>query len=449
MWSDAKVWNGAGLGATGTMAAGVQSQPVGFPSMLASEPERDEQMHEQDDALNVKVILLAIGGAAAAAILIALARRDDDTARDQIEKAASEAKAEIEKDAKKAAKAAKKKRKTIMTAATRTGDRVETDVKEMAAALAGDASAAERDLKAAAWDAQQRAREAESRLLAAGHRVVDDAANVVSKVGAEARHLAGEGKERVGRLRHRDESESEVDRLRAEIEELKSRLEGTGRKAERDYLGLASRFTGKGKGGKDDVAAQAAAAALAQLERSLKAKAPALLAARDKNQVMEILQKDLGPTLRESAVQAAMAALGMLEAGKERARDAADDVRDKGRHAEEEARKAIRHAEEEAEHRAEAIKSNGKRRLWRSSHEADEAAEATPIAEAERTGENVVSEEEHRGKAGLFWGGAGLGLALYALLDAERRDKVLRLANEASVQVQELVRDLQGYDDEF
>jgi hypothetical protein len=57
--------------------------------------------------------------------------------------------------------------------------------------------------------------------------------------------------------------------------------------------------------------------------------------------------------------------------------------------------------------------------------------------------------EEHRGKAGLLWGGAGIGLALYALLDAERRDRVLRLANEASVQVQELVRDLQGYDDEF
>jgi hypothetical protein len=59
------------------------------------------------------------------------------------------------------------------------------------------------------------------------------------------------------------------------------------------------------------------------------------------------------------------------------------------------------------------------------------------------------AEEERHGKAGLFWGGAGIGLALYALLDAERREKVLRLANDASVQIQELVRDLQGYDDEF
>ena len=84
--------------------------------------------------------------------------------------------------------------------------------------------------------------------------------------------------EEKGRPTKRDRRE--IDRLRAEIEELKERLEGTGRKTERDYLGLASRFTGKGKTAKDDMAAQAAAAALAQLEKSLKAKAPALMAAR-------------------------------------------------------------------------------------------------------------------------------------------------------------------------
>jgi hypothetical protein len=408
-------------------------------------------MHEQDDALNAKVILLAIGGAAVAAILVALARREDDTAKERAEKAVAEAKSEVEKDARKAAKAAKKKRKAFLAAVGKKGDHLGDDAREMAAALAADARVAERDLKAAAWDAQQQAIEAENRLLSAGHRVVDDAAHLASKVGAEARHLAGEGRERIAHLRHRDDAESEIDRLRAEIEELKERLEGTGRKTERDYLGLASRFTGKGKTAKDDMAAQAAAAALAQLEKSLKAKAPALMAARDRAQVMEILQKDLGPTLRESAVQAAMAALGMLEAGKERARDLRDEARDGGRHAEDDVHEAIRHAEEEAERHEESIKANGKRRLWRASHEAREAADvaAARIDDSARAAEDVVAEEEHRGKAGLFWGGAGLGLALYALLDAERRDKVLRLANEASVQVQELVRDLQGYDDEF
>ena len=415
-------------------------------------------MHEQDDTLNIKVILLAIGGAAAAAILVALARRNDDTPKERAEQAVADVKSEIEKDAKKAAKAARKKRKEVVAAAAKTGDRLGDDARQMAAALTADAKSAERDLKAAAWDAQQQAREAESRLLATGHRVVDDAAHLASKVGAEARHLAGEGRERIAHLRHRDDAESEIDRLRAEIEELKERLEGTGRKAERDYLGLASRFTGKGKTARDDMAAQAAAAALAQLERSLKAKAPALLAARDKAQVMEILQKDLGPTLRESAVQAAMAAFGMWETGKDRAQNVVEDARSAAYDLRQETRDELRHAEaaareaaEEAERRAEAIKANGKRRLWRAPHEAHEIADAAAARtdESAAAAENVVAEEEHRGKAGLFWGGAGLVLALYALLDAERRDKVLRLANEASVQVQELVRDLQGYDDEF
>jgi hypothetical protein len=444
------------------MAIDRTPQPAGFPGVLALEPEMDGHMHEQDDTLNVKVILLAIGGAAAAAILIALARREDDSTKARVERAAHEAKSGLEKDAKKAAKAAKKKRKEVATAVAKAGERAEAEARDKAHMMASDAKAAERDLKAAAWDAQQRAQEAESRLLAAGHRVVDDAAQLASKVGAEARHLAGEGKERIAHLRNRDNGESELDRLRAEIEELKERLEGGGQKAERDYLGLASRFTGKGKPGKDDKAAQAAAAALAQFERSLKAKAPALLAARDKKQVMDILQQELGPTLRESAVQAAMAALGMFEAGKDRARDAADDARDAARelrfeaaakaaHIEEEARTAVRDAEDDVEHHAESIKANGKRRLWRASHDAHEAADAAGarVAEAKTAAEEAVGEEEHRSKAGLFWGGAGLGLALYALLDAERRDKVLRLANEASVQVQELVRDLQGYDDEF
>jgi hypothetical protein len=114
----------------------------------------------------------------------------------------------------------------------------------------------------------------------------------------------------------------------------------------------------------------------------------------------------------------------------------------------------VEHGIEDAAHRAETMRANGKRRFWRSSHEAHDADAAADAATEEPPKANEEAEkqdagEEHRGKTGLFWGGAGIGLALYALLDAERRDRVLKLANEASVQVQELVRDLQGYDDEF
>jgi hypothetical protein len=217
------------------------------------------------------------------------------------------------------------------------------------------------------------------------------------------------------------------------------------------------------------VASEATAAALGQIERTLRAKAPALLAARNKAQVVEILQKELGSTLRDSAVQAAVAALGKLDLTREsskavheaedHARAAASEIRDRSRGLAGEVAEQLERAAEEARdtagevmHRAETIQANGKRRFWRASHDAtDAAADTVSTAEEAKTDakEEDLAGVEHRGKAGLFWGGAGIGLALYALLDAERRDRVLRLANEASVQVQELVRDLQGYDDEF
>jgi hypothetical protein len=239
----------------------------------------------------------------------------------------------------------------------------------------------------------------------------------------------------------------------------------------KEAFGLTSRFTGKSGPSSEAVASEATAAALGQIERALRAKLPALLAARNKAQAVEILQKELGSTLRDTAVQAAVAALGKLDWTRDSANAAReaedriqeatndagesaprleDDVADKLERAAAEARDAA----EAAAQRAEMIQANGKRRFWRASHDAGGAAAGVELAAEETlpTGkeeEPEVANEEHRGKAGLFWAGAGIGLALYALLDAERRERVLQLANEASVQVQELVRDLQGYDDEF
>jgi hypothetical protein len=429
---------------------------------------------------NAKVLLLAAGGASLAALLIALAKRGNkEEAGERIEATAKE----IEKDAKKAAKAAKKKRKKLEDEAAEAGHRLAADLRETAATVAASAEAAERDLKAAAWDAQQEAREAEGRLRAARQRVVGDASHLASRVGAEARHLAGGGKERLAHLRHRDDGESaaerELTRLRAELEELRAELARGGRRADK---GARPRFPRLGDQGNtmQAVATDAGAAALEQVERALRAKAPALLTARNKAQVMEILQQDLGPTLRETAMQAATAALTSWDAARERGaatrervRHTADDVRDQAREAADEmagsaehardeaigaAEAAVREAREraeEAEQQVAAARESGKRRFWRAADDARESAERAENG-FEETVEHLEDEvhaehpsEEHRSKAGLFWGGAGLGLALYALLDAERREKVVQLANEASVQIQELVRDLQGYDDEF
>jgi hypothetical protein len=432
-----------------------------------------DSMHDRDDTSpNAKVILLAVGGAALAALALAASRRrdrDESELRARADAVAEEAKAAVgdaKKDAKKAAKAAKKKQKALSEAAAAAGERLADKTEEKVAALGSDARDAERDLKAAAWDALQKAREAETKLRAAGHRVVDDTAHLASIVGAEARSLAGEGKERLTHLRHRDDDENaagrELERLRAELEELKTQLGRAGRKAGRDYEGLASELAAKlpGKGGRfsEAMASQAAAAALTHVERSLREKAPALLAAKNRAQIMEILQKELGSTLREAATEAATAALGLWESGRERAdavrdqaREVEDQARDRDREIEDQAEAAVRDVADDAAHRLEAARANGKRRFWRSAHDVQDVAHSVGQAveaSAERADDDG-GEQGRRGKAGLFWGGAGIGLALYALLDAERREQVLRLANEASIQIQELVRDLQGYDDEF
>src|SRR5215207_8197887 len=429
-------------------------------------------MQEHDDDLNRKVILLSVGSAAAAALLVALARhRDDQEVVNRSEEVAARAEdvvSDAKQKSKKAAKAAKNKRKEIAAAVAETGHRAADEIRDAAEHLDFDAKAAERDLKAAAWDAQQEAKEAESRLRAAGHRVVDDATHLASWFGAEARNLAGEGKEKIAQLRHRDEGEStverEVERLRSEIEELREQLGQAGRKADKDAVGLTSRFAGKSGPIAELVASEATAAALGQIERALRAKAPALLAARNRSQVVEILQKELGSTLRDTAVQAAVAALGKLDWTREsanavreaedHAREAENEVRESARRLGDEVADGVERAAEEAAHHPETMQANGKRRFWRSSHDVGDAAAVADATTEEKPAASKEAEkedagEEHRGKAGLFWGGAGIGLALYALLDAERRDRVLHLANEASVQVQELVRDLQGYDDEF
>src|SRR5215213_242137 len=278
-------------------------------------------MQEHDDDLNRKVILLSVGSAAVAALLVALVRRQKDeglaTRAEGVAARVEDVVADAKQESKKAAKAAKKKRKEIAAAAVASGRHVADEVRDATEHLSVDAKAAERDLKAAAWDAQQAAKEAESRLLAAGHRVVDDATHLASWFGAEARNLAGEGKEKFAQLRHREEEqgtvEREVERLRAEIDELKEHLRKSEQKVDKEAFGLASRFSGKSGPNPEAVASEATAAALGQIERALRAKLPALLAAKNRAQAIEILQKELGSTLRDTAVQAAVAALGKLD----------------------------------------------------------------------------------------------------------------------------------------
>lgn len=440
--------------------------------------------HDEDAFPGIKVILLSAGGAALVALLVAAARREKTPdARQRVEDMTDE----VEKRAKKAAKAAKKKQKKLEKEAAIVKQQVMDHARGTLDVAAAKAESSERDLKAAAWDAQQEAKAAESRLRAARQRVAEDAVQIASRVGSEARHLAGEGKDRLGLLRHREDvsraAEQEVAHLRDELESLKA----AAKMPAYSPRTIAERVTEYGNrtartGAIQGIAADAAAAALSQAERSLRVKAPAMLAARSRAEAMEMLQKELGPVLREAGAYAATAALASWQASRKRnaelheeprryaddslsaAKNLVADGGDAGERVRADLGDAVAAAEvemaaarEQAEVAAERVESlgeTGKRRFWRGAPAAETGPDSMSAHVDERFDvagdqETAAGGEAHRGKAGLFWGGAGLGLALYALLDAERREKALHFANEASVQIQELVRDMQGYDDEF
>jgi hypothetical protein len=60
----------------------------------------------------------------------------------------------------------------------------------------------------------------------------------------------------------------------------------------------------------------------------------------------------------------------------------------------------------------------------------------------------TVSTSKDTGAA-LFWTAAAAGIVFYVLLDKDRRDQVLKALDSALVQARELIRDYQGYDEQF
>ena len=445
---------------------------------------------DEDLVLNAKAIGLAVGGAALAGMLFVLTRRDEKHAS-PVETLASEPIPDAFAEAARgAARDAHSYRETVEDAIKDHSN----SLKDTIASTNLDAADLERDLKAAAWDAQERARLAESKLRAASSKVAGDASQFASRVGEEARHLADEGKGRLSHLRRASNSDTEVERLKAELESLRAELAGKAKTDAKDVLGVKKKLAGKKVGPlPEGVAGEAASAALENLEKSLKTKAPLLLAARNRAQALEIVQREFGPVLRDSALLALSTALGSAERASQKAASAPQDfkqrlsqvatpdvsetlsdVEDKVRQAtdaattealkardeaEAEARAARAEAErlkeelaaklEEMKHAADA---NGAQSLWSRQETEDGIDDGAANLLEQESGPDVQAEADSgakRGIPGLLWGGAGLGLAIYAMMDPERRESILKMANEASVQMQELVRDLQGYDDEF
>lgn len=444
-------------------------------------------MNEDDDlVLNAKAIGLAVGGAALAGMLFVLTRRDEKHAPSVETLTSAPGTDTFANAAREAATAAKSHRESVEEAINDGGK----SPKDAVTSSSGDISALERDLKAAAWDAQERARIAESKLREAGSKVAGDAANVASRVGEEARHIAEDGKSRFSYLRRPGSFDSEAQRVTDELDAQREETASKTTSAGKDVLGVKKKLAGKKVGPlPEGVAGEAASAALENLEKSLKSKAPLLLAARNRAQALEIVQRELGPILRDSALLALSTAVGSAERASQKAASAprdlkqrlrheteaneavnSSDAEDKVRGAQEAASAEVLKARDEAEAEARTARAEADRlkaelaakleelkqsasdngsRILASLHKDEPATTSEPSAAPDQEGATAAHADSGRGIPVLLWGGAGVGLAIYALMDPERRESILKLANEASVQVQELVRDLQGYDDEF
>lgn len=140
------------------------------------------------------------------------------------------------------------------------------------------------------------------------------------------------------------------------------------------------------------------------------------------DQAAKTFEKDVAPSVKDVAFQAATVALDLWQA----ARDKTEHVIEAGKS---ELPDAASHALNAAERRAEDVGSMAKSA---SKHAASATADA-----GKDTG------------AALLWAGAATGLILYGLMQKERREQVLRYAHSALSITRDLISDYKGEDGRF
>lgn len=219
--------------------------------------------------------------------------------------------------------------------------------------------------------------------------------------------------------------------------------------AVKDRFGRVSDQSASVKATAQTVASHAAAAAISSAERaretggsladSVKVVGASLTeSAREKlphatQQVSQRVTEDVVPSLKDVAVQAAAAAIEAWQATRDKAMVAAEtaqhDLAPQAAHVVEAAGEKVRDATSVVGEKAGVV--------------GDRARSAS-----RRAAEVTVDTSKHTG-ATLFWAGAAAGLVYYALLNEERREQLTQTAQMVVSQVHELVKDFQGYDEEF
>ena len=289
-----------------------------------------------------------------------------------------------------------------------------------------------------------------------GRRAGNRAADRAAAAEAQARLAGRSGRRRVERIGSVVDRETIADARAAageEVQRLKrgarETMERTGErrhevtgKATRQAQRVAEQTTSSAQ----EVAAQAASAAVAAAERALDKGISLADAAKERMpQVTQRVSEDVlpslrgkvteevVPSLRDVALQAASSALELWQTARERA-------------------VAASHADLEVPtgKASRVVEAGSERAREASTAVAEKASELSDRAKgvSKRTAEATVDTTKDTG-ALVLWAAAAGGLIFYALLTPERRDQLTRVAQIVTSEAQELIRDFQGYDDEF
>jgi len=175
------------------------------------------------------------------------------------------------------------------------------------------------------------------------------------------------------------------------------------------------------------------------------------------------------PSVRDVALQAAAAAIELWQAGRERAGDFAEAAEQALSEPAGQVEQKARGAAMQVTKRADEVTDRATERAREVSQSI--AQQAGQVAEKAKTGSKSIADhaddmtsrakDATKAAAGatvstskdtaatLIWMTAAAGIVFYALLDQQRREQVLRAANSIATQIREVVRDIQGYDEEF
>ncbi len=408
--------------------------PLEFmPRTVGHESEVIRMQRTEASPTNLQIVLGAGAGAGLLAVLLAaLDREEQDIGKTEVRQVTG-----VEHRQKRGRRGSENsedrvsKRTTLIRAvggrsseATKTtGKDARSGVRERKAL-----QRAERSARKAVDQGRRTAQVAKERL---GGLSVDGTGEVAQRVSRTAQRVGGQAATAVQSSAKQAAGVAETGLERAR--EASSLLGGASRNRWSNVSRIGDQITPAAL----SVAGQVSSAASTGAERAKEA--GSLIASTAKERVPEMSQRvtsEVVPSLRDLAVQAASTALDLWDTTRERAAEAAEIVQADLR--------------PQAVHAAQAVAASSVKAKEASTVVTGKAGEVGGRAKAvSRQAADATVETGRDTGAMLFWGAAAGSLIYYALLGPEERERVTSAVQSVTGQVRELIKDFQGYDEEF